>query len=83
MMDVKLDKQQKADLVLAIRTYLNDEIEVEISGLQCEMLMEKLHSLVGPVFYNQGLRDAQAAILRRLDDAAGDIEVMERPFSVR
>jgi uncharacterized protein (DUF2164 family) len=31
------------------------------------------------VFYNQGLRDAHAAILRRLEDAAGDIDVLEKP----
>lgn len=31
------------------------------------------------LFYNQGLKDAHAAILRRLEDAAGDIDVLEKP----
>ncbi len=77
-MELKLDKQRKSDLAAAIKTYLVQELDVEISGLQCEMLLDHLGEIVGPAFYNQGLKDAQAAILRRLDDASADIEVMEQ-----
>ncbi len=82
-MDLKLDKQQKADLVAAVRSYLVDELDVEISGLQSEMLVDHVTEIFGPAFYNQGLRDAHAAILRRLDDAAADIDVLEQPLNGR
>lgn len=83
ILELKLDKQQKADLAAAIKTYLVDELDEEISGLQCEMLLEHLGEVVGPAFYNQGLKDAHAAVLRRMDDASADIDVLEQSFKGR
>ncbi|NTJ42763.1 DUF2164 domain-containing protein [Agrobacterium larrymoorei] len=80
---MKLDKQQKADFISAVQSFLVNELDVEISGLQSEMLLDHLADVVGPAFYNKGLRDAHAAVLRRLDDAAGDIDVLEQPLKGR
>ena len=82
-MELKVDKQQKIALAKAVRDYLVNELDVEVSGLQCEMLLDHVAEVVGPAFYNQGLRDAQAAISRRMDDAASDIDVLEQPLNSR
>ena len=82
-MELKVDKQQKIALAKAVRDYLVNELDVEVSGLQCEMLLDHVAEVVGPAFYNQGLRDAQAVISRRMDDAASDIDVLEQPLNSR
>ncbi|AUC10135.1 DUF2164 domain-containing protein [Rhizobium pusense] len=74
-----LEKQEKAALAARVRNYLAREAEAEIGLLQAEIFVDFLAEELGYVFYNQGLRDAQAAILRRLEDAAGDIDVLEKP----
>ncbi|WP_333899981.1 DUF2164 domain-containing protein [Agrobacterium pusense] len=74
-----LEKQEKAALAARVRDYLAREAETEIGLLQAEIFVDFLAEELGYVFYNQGLRDAQAAILRRLEDAAGDIDVLEKP----
>jgi uncharacterized protein (DUF2164 family) len=74
-----LEKQEKAALATRIRDYLTRETETEIGLLQAEIFVDFLADEMGYVFYNQGLRDAHAAILRRLDDAAADIDVLEKP----
>lgn len=66
-----LEKQEKAALAARVRNYLAREAEAEIGLLQAEIFVDFLAEELGYVFYNQGLRDAQAAILRRLEDAAG------------
>ncbi|WP_296102522.1 DUF2164 domain-containing protein [uncultured Agrobacterium sp.] len=82
-MELKVDKQQKAAMTKLVRDYLVSELDVDISGLQSEMLVDHLAQVIGPQFYNQGLRDAQAVILRRMDDAASDIDVLEQPLHGR
>lgn len=82
-MELKVDKQQKAAMTKLVRDYLVNELDVDISGLQSEMLVDHLAQVIGPQFYNQGLREAQAVILRRMDDAASDIDVLEQPLHGR
>ncbi|WP_296014034.1 DUF2164 domain-containing protein [uncultured Agrobacterium sp.] len=82
-MELKVDKQQKAAMTKLVRDYLVNKLDVDISGLQSEMLVDHLAQVIGPQFYNQGLRDAQAVILRRMDDAASDIDVLEQPLHGR
>ncbi|ADY64980.1 MULTISPECIES: DUF2164 domain-containing protein [Rhizobium/Agrobacterium group] len=74
-----LEKQDRAVLAARVREYLARETETEIGLLQAEIFVDFLAEEVGYVFYNQGLKDAHAAILRRLEDAAGDIDVLEKP----
>ncbi|MFK4256679.1 DUF2164 domain-containing protein [Agrobacterium tumefaciens] len=74
-----MEKQERAVLAARVREYLARETETEIGLLQAEIFVDFLAEEVGYVFYNQGLKDAHAAILRRLEDAAGDIDVLEKP----
>jgi uncharacterized protein (DUF2164 family) len=81
MMDkIEFSKQDKSEIVSHLRRYFSEELEFDISGLQGDMLLEFLSDRVGPYFYNRGLLDAHAAILRRLEDAAADIDVLEKPL---
>ncbi len=83
MKDLKLEKQQKTDMVLALRHYLTQELDVEIGSLQVEILVDHLAEVIGPVFYNKGLRDAHEAVLQRMEYAAADIDLLERSIPRR
>ncbi len=83
MKDLKLEKQQKTDMVLALRHYLTHELDVEIGALQVEILVDHLAEVIGPVFYNKGLRDAHEAVLQRMEYAAADIDLLERSIPRR
>lgn len=78
MVDVVIDKQQKLVMVSTTRAFLSDELDLDIGALQAEMLIDRLAEILGPVFYNQGLRDAHDAVRRRMEDAAADIDVLEK-----
>ncbi|WP_284776407.1 DUF2164 family protein [Agrobacterium sp. lyk4-40-TYG-31] len=77
MKDLVIEKQQKAEMISATRAFLAEELDIDIGALQAEMLVDRLREILGPFFYNQGLLDAHAAILRRMEDAAADIDVLE------
>lgn len=83
MKDLTIEKQQKAALVSVIRNFLNEELDVEIGALQAEMLIDRLGETLGPVFYNQGLHDAHAAMTRRMEDATADVDLLERQPRLR
>lgn len=74
-----LQKQEKSALAARIRDYLAQETDIEIGLLQAEIFVDFLAQEVGASFYDEGLRDAHAAVMRRLDDAASDIDVLEKP----
>lgn len=76
---IELDKAAKAGLARRLARHLGEELDVEVGVLQAEMLLDFLITEIGPVIYNSGLADAHAAILRRMDDAADDINVLEKP----
>lgn len=82
-MELKVDRQHKAALAKAVQDYLVNELDVDISVLQSEILLDHLAEVIGPAFYNQGLRDAHAVISRRMDDAAADIDILEKPLNGR
>lgn len=75
---IEFNRQEKADLVSRIRKHLLDELDCEVSGLQGEMFLDFLSEELGPRFYNRGLNDALTAVKRRMEDAASDIDILEK-----
>ena len=74
-----LEKDDRAQLVRKLRGYLKDELDVEIGGLDAELLLDVLAERIGPRFYNQGLRDAATALAKRMDALTEALEELERP----
>lgn len=78
MKKILLSKEEKAAAVTLIRQYFSDELDQEIGALPAEFLLEFFANHIGPVFYNQGLRDAHAAFLKQMDDFGEAIYLLER-----
>ncbi|MBB3133387.1 uncharacterized protein (DUF2164 family) [Rhizobium pisi] len=77
MKKIEFSKEEKAEIVSRIRAYFDRELD-PIGALPAEFLLDFFAEEVGPYFYNRGLRDAHAALLRRLEDVGEDIHLLER-----
>ncbi|TAV90342.1 DUF2164 domain-containing protein [Rhizobium leguminosarum] len=77
MKKIEFSKEGKAEIVSRIRAYFDRELD-PIGGLPAEFLLDFFAEEIGPYFYNRGLRDAQAALLQRMDGVAEDIHLLER-----
>lgn len=74
-----LEKDDRTALARTLRAYLKDELDVEIGGLDAELLLDVMAERLGPRFYNQGLRDAATALAKRMDVLTEALEELERP----
>lgn len=81
MSGIAFSKAERAALGETIRRYFADELDQEIGGLQAEMVLDFMAETLGPVFYNQGLIDAEAALMKKMDDFSEAIRALEKPLS--
>jgi uncharacterized protein (DUF2164 family) len=61
-MAITLPDETKDEIVSSIRRYFLEEREEEIGDLQASLLLEFVLKEIGPSLYNQGIKDAQAAL---------------------
>jgi uncharacterized protein (DUF2164 family) len=78
MKKIVLPKEEKAAAVTRLREYFADELDQEIGALPAEFLLEFFANDIGPFFYNQGLRDAHAALTKQMEDFGEAIYLLER-----
>jgi uncharacterized protein (DUF2164 family) len=76
---IEFSKEDKADIVSKIQRYFGDELDQKIGVLPAEFLLDFFSSTIGAhYYYNQGLRDAQSAFLKKMEDASEAIYLLER-----
>lgn len=51
---------------------------MELGRFQAESLVDLVAALIGPFYYNNGLRDAQALLARQVDQINDALYEMER-----
>jgi uncharacterized protein (DUF2164 family) len=79
MAKIELDCKTAEVLAAAVAQHLKEELEVEIGVFEAGDLVRILAERIGPVFYNQGLKDAQALLRARLETITDAIEGLEKP----
>ncbi len=79
MAKVQFDRAQREALARQLVRQLRDELDIEIAPMDGQRLIDVLCESLGPAFYNQGLRDAQAALQSKIDDIAEAIVGLELP----
>ena len=72
-MAIKLPDDIKRDAVTAIKTYVDQELELQIGNLQSEFLLDFVIKQVGPAIYNRAVRDAQTYLQDKLIDLDGEL----------
>lgn len=76
---ITLTTEQKALIKSKLTDYLLDELDVELGDFDADFLTDFVIEKFGPYFYNQGLKDAQTALMSKLDyitEAIDEIELV-------
>ena len=80
MPKINLDHQTKDALGRLLVRHLKDEYGAEIEPVDALSLLDFLSETLGPHYYNQGLRDAQAVVRARADAIVETIYDLEQPL---
>ena len=78
MARIEFDRTTRDALARRLVQQLRDELDLEVAPMDAQRLLDLLAATLGPAFYNQGLRDAQAAVQARVDDMAEAIAGLEQ-----
>ena len=73
----RLPKEARGRIALELKAYLSDEFDLEIGRFEAEALLDVMLRLAGPYLYNAGLRDAQALLMRHVDDVNDGIDQLD------
>lgn len=76
---IEFTASQRLVLSERVRAYCDKELSIELGRFDAEFLVDFFIREIGPSFYNQGLLDAQAALLKRMDDVKEAIMSLEKP----
>nr|WP_272210115.1 DUF2164 domain-containing protein [Marinicella sp. W31]MDC2875979.1 DUF2164 domain-containing protein [Marinicella sp. W31] len=76
---IKLNAREKAALSERLQDYCAEEFDCEIGSLQSELFAEVIAREFAPVFYNSGLKDAEALLMKRMETFGDEIAALEMP----
>lgn len=79
MAKVVFDRPAREALARVLVKRLREEFDLEVEPMDGQRLLDMLSETLGAAWYNQGLRDAQAAVQARVDDIAEAIAALEQP----
>ena len=79
MARIQFDRAAREALARRLVQQLRDEFDLDMAPMDGQRLLDLLAETLGPAWYNQGLRDAQAAVQARVDDIAEAIAGLEQP----
>lgn len=80
MSEITFPEAERSRVTNALREYLREHFELDPGQFDTEFLLDFISREFGAFYYNQGLRDAQAQLGRRLDDILIAIEELEQPL---
>jgi uncharacterized protein (DUF2164 family) len=76
---ITFDPNEKEHITTLLRDYLQTELGVEIGRFDAEFLLDFVTAKIGAHYYNRGLLDAQAAMMKRIDEIGEAIYALEQP----
>ena len=78
MEKIKFSKEETSTITRRIQDYFDGELETEIGQMQAEFLLTFFSEEIGAYHYNRGLYDAQALLLKKVDDFTDSIYALEQ-----
>jgi uncharacterized protein (DUF2164 family) len=78
-MRIRLSDDRRGNLLRALQSYFDDNFDEPLSVFRAEGLLDFLLAELGPTVYNQGVRDACAAMQEKLLDLEGEVYEREAP----
>ncbi|OIP43987.1 MAG: hypothetical protein AUK47_01720 [Deltaproteobacteria bacterium CG2_30_63_29] len=68
---INIPKDQRPRLIASLRRYIGEELELELSELQGELMLSFVLAELGPTIYNRAVSDARAFMSERVADMEG------------
>ncbi|PHR61166.1 MAG: hypothetical protein COA43_04090 [Robiginitomaculum sp.] len=79
MTQINIPDENKKVLLTKIQTYFNEELNQDIGRFEVQFLLDFLEKEMGAYYYNQGLYDAQALLIRKMELLTEAIYEIEKP----
>ena len=76
-MKIELSAQAQKDAVASIQKYFEVNMPEMLGELPAGLLLNFFVEEIGPAIYNKAIADAQAQMMRRVDDLSGELYVDE------
>ncbi|HYD27112.1 DUF2164 domain-containing protein [Brevundimonas sp.] len=80
---IELSREARQAAVAELRKVLAEELDIEVGGLQAEMVLDRLLLDLGPVIYNRALTDARAVIAAKAEDMDEALYGLQRQTDLR
>ncbi len=64
----ELPKNAKEQIANSVQDYMNNELEIEISGLQASLIESFITEKLSSYYYNQGVADSMNIMKDKVDD---------------
>jgi uncharacterized protein (DUF2164 family) len=77
-MRIRLGAERRKILVRSVQQHFEEEFDDLLSEFRAERLLDFFIQELGPAVYNQGVRDACAAMQEKLGDLEGEVYETER-----
>lgn len=71
-------KGQRPDILHKLKAYFREERDEELGDLAANLLLDFLEREIGPVFYNQGVKDAKAKAVSAFADLTEEMDYLEK-----
>jgi uncharacterized protein (DUF2164 family) len=72
-MAVELSKENRAEAIASMQQYFERNLPEPIGELPAGLLLDFFLAEVGPLLYNQGVRDAATRMTQRIEDLEGEL----------
>jgi uncharacterized protein (DUF2164 family) len=83
MTSIELSKKARAEAIVSIQRYFQEEMSETIGDLPAGLLLNFFLEEVGPAIYNQAIADAQARLATRVSDLTGELFADEFQYWLR
>jgi uncharacterized protein (DUF2164 family) len=80
---LKFEKDTRTELVRQFQQYLRDEHDLEPGDLSTELFIEFAGKVLGPHYYNHGLKDALKVALDHAEIVTSDVLSLEKDTNPR
>lgn len=78
MAGIQFSREQQDVLAADLQRWVLDNTSAELGRFEAGFLLDHVSQLLGAYWYNQGVRDAQAVLARRVDDLQEALEQLEQ-----
>jgi uncharacterized protein (DUF2164 family) len=75
---IEFPAQQKEQLIQKLQKYMSKELDIELGQFDADFLLDFISKEMGAIYYNQGLYDAQAVLVDKMESITDAIYQLEQ-----